>query len=225
MRTGTSRRGEDAAPGPRRAQSGVGAAASAAARARVVLAVVLAPALEVAPRHDGRLRVLAPHVVDVAVVGALAAPLTQVPVHAGDGLAHPRDRRHGSPPVRTVSSPRAKRVSAAPAPAITARSSAVGNSPAGAKSCERCGGTSVVGSGRCARMDLNQMRAASRITTMIMVANSAARMPSTVELVTTVCIWSTFLAGGSTLFCAIASLNASRWAKKPSFGLSENTFW
>src|ERR687896_1994970 len=54
-------------------------AGSATARARVRLAVVLAPALEVAPRHHRLVGVLAPSMLAVAVVGALPADLAQIP--------------------------------------------------------------------------------------------------------------------------------------------------
>ena len=70
-----------------------------------------------------------------------------------------------------------------------------------------------------------QMRVASRITMMMRIAKNAARMPSTVEFVTTLFISSMFLAGASTSPLAIASLKRSRWAKKPSFGSAQKTFW
>ena len=60
---------------------------------------------------------------------------------------------------------------------------------------------------------------------MIMTANSAASTPSTVELVTTWCMSSMLLAGGSTLPSSIAAWNVLRCSKKPIFGLEENTFW
>ena len=60
---------------------------------------------------------------------------------------------------------------------------------------------------------------------MISTANSAASTPSTVEFVTTSCMSSIDCAGATTSPSSIASWNLSRWAKKPSFGSSENTFW
>ena len=60
---------------------------------------------------------------------------------------------------------------------------------------------------------------------MIRMAKNAARMPSTVEFVTTSCMSSRVLAGASTSPLSIASLKRSRCAKKPSFGSLENTFW
>ena len=86
-------------------------------------------------------------------------------------------------------------------------------------------GASLEASGSRVRIARTQTRAASTITMMISAANSAARTPSTVELVTTLCMSAGDLAGGSTSPASIADWNLSRWAKKPSFGSSENTFW
>src|SRR5512133_2773972 len=117
----------------------------AAARARVVVAIVLAPALEVPPRHDHGARVLAPHVLDVALVGGLARGLTQVPADTPREAAKPSfggRRTHGPPLGLVVSDSRVKRsLRAAPpspavAPASATRSSLVGNRPAGATSCD-----------------------------------------------------------------------------------------
>ena len=69
------------------------------------------------------------------------------------------------------------------------------------------------------------MRDASAITMMTSTANSAASTPSTVEFVTTVCMSSRLLAGATTSPLSSAVWNLSRWAKKPSFASSENTFW
>ena len=85
-------------------------------------------------------------------------------------------------------------------------------------------GTSVVGSGAGERRPCTQTRVASTITMTIRIAKNAASTPSTVELVTTACMSSMILAGGSTLPASIASWNLSRWAKKPSFGSSQKTF-
>src|SRR5512133_2019173 len=165
----------------------------AAARARVVVAIVLAPALEVPPRHDHRARVLAPHVLDVALVRGLARGLAQVPADTSREGAKPCGgrRAHGPPLGLVVSDSRVKRSlravppSPAVAPASTTRSSPVGNRPAGANRCDSTNGVSDVDSGWRLAITRSQMRAASAITTMIMAANSAARIPSTVELVTT----------------------------------------
>src|SRR5918992_1319746 len=173
---------------------------SAAARARILLARVLPAALEVAPGHHRLIRVLAPHVLDVAVVRRLAGHLAQVPTDAGERVLH----GHGSPPVGAGS--RSKRAWPPLAPANTARSSAVENRPAGARIRDSTYSASVEGSGSRARMALNQMRDASRITTMIIVANRAARMPSTVEFVTTAFMSPMFWAGGSTSPASSASL-------------------
>ena len=70
-----------------------------------------------------------------------------------------------------------------------------------------------------------QTRSASAITTTIRTARTAERTPSTVELVTTVCMSSMFLAGGSTFPASIASWNTDRCLKKPTLGSLENTFW
>jgi hypothetical protein len=55
-------------------------------------------------------------------------------------------------------------------------------------------------------------------------AKIAARIPSTVEFVTTECMSSIDFAGASTSPWSIASENRSRCEKKPIFGSSENTF-
>ena len=142
---------------------------------------------------------LAAAVFDIAVVRALARDLAQVPAHARIELA----RGQRSP---TSSSLRA-------------------NNPDGASSCDSSAGASVLGSGSLERMALMQMRVASAITTTIRIAKNAARIPSTVEFVTTAFMSSMLLAGGRTSSRASASLKRSRWAKKPSFGSLENTFW
>src|SRR5512133_3590804 len=124
----------------------------AAARARVVVAIVLAPALEVPPRHDHRARVLAPHVLDVALVRGLARGLAQVPADTSREAAKPFGgrRAHGPPLGLVVSDSRVKRslraVPPAPgvAPASTTRSSPVGNRPAGANRCDSTNGVSDV---------------------------------------------------------------------------------
>ncbi len=59
---------------------------------------------------------------------------------------------------------------------------------------------------------------------MIRAAKRAHRTPSTVALVTTVCMSSMFLAGGRTLSASIPAWYLSRWAKKPTFTSSEKIF-
>ena len=98
-------------------------AASATTRPRPRFARILAAALEVAPRHHGLPRVLAPPVLDVAVVGALTRHLAQVPAHAADEFASGGHIR-----------PAASRLSSR------------ANSPEGALRCDSDAGTSVVGS-------------------------------------------------------------------------------
>src|SRR4051812_29874133 len=105
---------------------------SATARLRPRLARVLAAALEVAPRHHGLAGVIAPAVLDVAVIRALAGHLAQVPADAGEDVAH----RH-----------------ARPAPSYSNCSSRV-NRPDGARMCDSAAGTSVLGSSSGERMAL-----------------------------------------------------------------------
>ena len=62
------------------------------------------------------------------------------------------------------------------------------------------------------------------MTITIRIAKNAARMPSTVELVTTACMSSRFFAGASTWPSSRAFAYRSRWAKKPSRGSAEKTF-
>src|SRR3954452_23563222 len=114
---------------------------------------------------------LPPAMLHVAVVAALAGHLAQVPAHAGEG---PAGRHLAAPAV----SSRRKRP-------LAARSSAVGNSPAGAKIRDGSAGASVERSGSRERIAMKQTRAASRITMTISTAKNAARMPSTVLFVTT----------------------------------------
>jgi len=77
-------------------------------------------------------------------------------------------------------------------------SSRVANRPDGATIFDWTNGASVLGSGSVARIALIHTRAASAITTMMRIANSAARTPSTVELMTIWCISSIDLAGART---------------------------
>src|SRR5262245_60333516 len=102
---------------------------------------------------------VAPHVLDVAVVRALARDLAQVPAHAGVGVAK-RERhleilsssvlRAKRPsPTRTEPAPTPR---AAPSPETSERSSSFQNNPAGAMILDSSNGTSVSGSGSRARI-------------------------------------------------------------------------
>src|SRR5215208_3923892 len=170
---------------------------------------------------------VAAHVLDVAVVRALAGHLAQVPVDARACLAQGHGDRDPAFSRSRVKRPLPGPPVPAPAPACasSARSSSVQNKPAGATIRDGSAGVSVLGSGSRARIALNQTREASRITTMMSAANSAARTPSTVELVTIFCIASAEVAGATTSPESIAAWYLSRWAKKPIFGSSLNTFW
>ncbi len=201
-------------------------AASAAAGARVLVAHPHPPALVVAPRHHRLVRVVAPHVLDVAVVGALAGHLAQVPADAA--------RR-----------PRAG-VMAIPSPPPRARARSGRRCPPfGAGPGEQrplLGGPEQPGRGDDPRLDAAAPRwsaaarapgspsptraTASRITMMISTANSAARMPSTVELVTTACIvvrrsWPA--AAPRRRRARPGTCRAARRSR--ASGCRENTFW
>src|SRR5690606_662898 len=85
-------------------------------------------------------------------------------------------------------------------------------------------GSSVVGNGSGERTARQHTTSALPITTTTSRANSAARTPSTVELVTIVDMSSRSFAGASTSPRSSAAAYWSRWAKNPIFGSSENTF-
>ncbi len=57
------------------------------------------------------------------------------------------------------------------------------------------------------------------------ITKNAARIPSTVEFVTTDCMSSRLLAGATTSPASSAAWNLSRCAKNPSFGSALKTFW
>src|SRR5215211_2192341 len=190
---------------------------SAAALAGADLHAVHAPALELAARQDRIGRVVAAPVGEVVLVGVLAHDLAGVPEGAGHGPPQPGHRPSPPDPDPTRCSARSS--------AWRARSSAVGNSPEGAHSCDSSAGVSArTGSRRPLRV-CQQTRAASRMTTMIKTANRIESRPSTVELVT---IWPTSssdLAGGMTLPASRACWYLSRWAKKPIRGSLEKILY
>src|SRR5215218_404420 len=74
-------------------------------------------------------------------------------------------------------------------------------------------GASVVGSSSGERRERKHTTVAFAITVATRSRNSAIRTPSTVELVTTVCIWSIDLAGASTVPASMASVYLARCAK------------
>src|SRR6266550_1998186 len=152
-------------------------------------------------------------VLAVAVVGRLARHLAEVPGEPAETVPNARGVHRPRPNPTDAGSGRTR--------PICARSAVVAKRPEGAQIIEGSAGISDVGSGSRRRKAMNQMRTDMRMTMMIMTAKKAARIPSTVELVTMVCMSPIDLAGGSTLLESIASWNAFRWAKKPSLGLLE----
>ena len=153
---------------------------------------------------------------DVAVVGGLAGDLAQVPAHAAAGSHHGRRGRHG------LSSGSWR--SPAALAAMAYFSSLVAMSPAGATSFDRTYGASVVVTVSGDRSDRMHTRVASAMTMITRIAKNAARMPSIVVLVTTCCMSSRLVAGGSTSPASRASEKSDRCSKKPILGSSENTF-
>ena len=192
---------------------------SAAARPRVGVAVVLAPALEVAPRHHRLARVLAPRVLDVAVVGA-SRPTTS--------RRYQRTPERRATVMAALTRARRSRAKRPPSPApASARRALLGRreQPGGATSCDSTAGTSVVGSGSRARMALTQIRAASSDHD-----DDQDREERGQDAVDgrvghdRVHVVHRSWPAARTSPRSIASWNLSRWAKKPSFGSSEKTF-
>ena len=89
-------------------------------------------------------------------------------------------------------------MSRSPAVARARFSSAVAIRPDGATILDGTAGASVLGSGVSEVSARYQTTSALAITMMIRIANSADRVPCTVEFVTTVCISARLFAGAST---------------------------